>query len=121
MAGDPVFGFSSEDADALIRLIPSSGLGGPSSIHPGVPGYGDPWSLIGVVAAGGITARAGTTPGSGTVNVYWVNDSGTLAHYNGQTVTAYNLSTSTIAAGTYIQAKRDYVSWKWFIDFQDCA
>ena len=120
MASDPVFGFNSEDADALIRLIPSSGLGGPSGVHPGVPGYGDPWTLIGVVGAGGITARAGTTPGTGTVNVYHVNDSGTLAHYNSQTITAYNLSSAAIVAGKYVMCKRDYIGWKWFVDFEDC-
>ena len=81
---------------------------------------GDPWTMIGVVATGGITARAGTTPGTGTVNVYHVNDSGVLAHYNSQTITVYNLSSAAIVAGKYVMCKRDYISWKWFVDFEDC-
>jgi hypothetical protein len=119
MAEDPVYGFNGQDADALIRLIPSSGLGGAGSFRADA-GYGDPYTMIGVVATGGITARAGTTPGTGTVNVYHVNDSGVLAHYNSQTITAYNLSSAAIVAGKYVMCKRDYISWKWFVDFEDC-
>ena len=119
MADDPVYGFNGQDADALIRLIPSSGNGGAGNLRADA-GYGDPYTMIGVVATGGITARAGTTPGTGTVNVYHVNDSGVLAHYNSQTITVYNLSSAAIVADKYVMCKRDYVSWKWFVDFEDC-
>ena len=112
---ETLFAFNESDKNRILQQLD----GGIQARNPSIDSN-DPWTMIGVVATGGITARAGTTPGTGTVNVYYVNDSGTLAHYNSQTITAYNLSSAAIVAGKYVMCKRDYVSWNWFVDFEDC-
>jgi sorbitol-specific phosphotransferase system component IIBC len=112
---ETLFAFNEADKNRILQQLD----GGIQARNPSMDSN-DPWTLIGVVATGGITARAGTTPGTGTINVYHVNDSGTLAHYNSQAITVYNLSSAAIVAGKYVMCKRDYVSWKWFVDFEDC-
>lgn len=86
-----------------------------------------PLSQAAIALTGGsaIAARSGTTPGSATVTLYYIS-SGALTAYtniNGDpiTVTAYNLATSTVAANTYIQVKREFLSGTWLIDFEDCG
>lgn len=112
---EPLYAFNERQKDKILQLLDQT----PDITYRQGPEKG-PWCLIGVVGAGGITARAGTTPGTGTVNVYHINSSGVLSQYNGHTETVYNLSSSAIAAGAYVQCKREYISWKWFVDFEDC-
>lgn len=68
---------------------------------------------------GGIAARSGTTAGSATVTLYYI-DSGVLTAYsneagNSVTVTAYNVSDSEIPAGDYVPVHREYLSGLWII------
>ena len=67
-----------------------------------------------------IAARSGTTVGSGTVTLYKCDDT-TLVALTGDysTVTAYNMSGSTVAANAYLQIKR--IGNKWFVDVEDCG
>ena len=78
------------------------------------PGCG----MIGKVASGGITARSGTTAGSGTVTAYKMVGSTITATTESHTV--YNLSDAAIAADKYVQCKREWYTGTWFVDFEDC-
>jgi hypothetical protein len=111
---EPLYAFNERQKDKILQLLDQT----PEIARK--PTGDESLIMIGVVGAGGITARAGTTPGTGTVNVYHINSSGVLSQYNGHTETVYNLSSSAIAAGAYVQCKREYISWKWFVDFEDC-
>lgn len=77
-------------------------------------------SLVRLAKNGGSTipARSGTTPGSGSVTLYKV-DTTTLAATTEDTVTAYNLAGSTIAANAYLMLVR--IGNKWWVMFEDCS
>lgn len=64
-----------------------------------------------------IDALSGSTPGYGTVTVWtW---SGSSLTATSETVTAYNLASSPVAAGVFLQLKK--YRGKWLIDFEDCG
>ncbi len=63
-----------------------------------------------------IGARSGTTPGSGTVTLYQLV--GTTLTSTTVTVTAYNLSTTAIAANAYLVLTK--VDGKWIAVWEDC-
>lgn len=67
-----------------------------------------------------IAARSGTTPGSGTVTLYYIDSSNVLTSL-GVTVTAYNLAGSTVAADAWLQVKLESGSGKWLVDWEDCG
>jgi hypothetical protein len=79
------------------------------------------WAMIGVVAAGGITGRnpAFAYPGVGNMQPYLLNSIGQLQTV-GTPIQVYNLSTAPIAAGQWVQAKREWYSGNWFLDFEAC-
>lgn len=68
-------------------------------------------------ADSGVTARSGTTPGSGTVSI-WCNVSGTLTDTT-MDVTAYNMSGGAVASAAYIQIK--LIGGQWWVDVEDCG
>ena len=70
---------------------------------------------------GGIPARSGTTPGSAECELYFINTSGELAKHSHLKEDVYNLSESAVAAGVYIQVKRDSLSGKLLCDYEDCG
>ncbi len=74
-------------------------------------------SIVGK-APSGIAALSGTTPGTGTVDVYFLNEVGVLTASTTQ-VTGYNTSSSAVAAGVWLQLK----SWgsRWLVDVEDCG
>jgi hypothetical protein len=74
-----------------------------------------------VVAAGGITGRnpAFAYPGVGNMQPYLLNSIGQLQTV-GTPIQVYNLSTAPIAAGQWVQAKREWYSGNWFLDFEAC-
>jgi len=72
-------------------------------------------SLIGK-ASGSITARAGTTPGTGTMDI-WANVANVLTNTT-LTATCKNLSATAVAASAYIQAK--FIGGEFWVDFEDC-
>lgn len=57
---------------------------------------------IGKTDGSGVSARSGTTPGSGTVQFYRRSAAGALEATEEDTVTAYNLSTVEVASNTYV-------------------
>lgn len=68
-------------------------------------------------ASGSITARSGTTVGTGSMEI-WYNNAGTLTDAGFSDITVKNLSASAVTSGGYIQAK--WIGSDWFVDFEDC-
>jgi hypothetical protein len=81
--------------------------------HGGVPTY------VAYTGGSGIAARSGTTPGSATVTLYTLSG-GTLATAT-TTDTAYNLSTSAVAASAYVVCMREQISGKLICVWEDCT
>lgn len=79
-----------------------------------VPG---PTAYVAKTGGSPIAALTSTTPGSGTVTLYAINDSGVLESLS-ETVTAYNIASGEVAADTWIQIK--LCAGKWVIDFESC-
>ena len=71
-------------------------------------------------ASSAIPALSGTTPGSGSVTIYKINDAGTLEDA-GFSETAYNLASVQVESDTWLQMKREIHSGKLLIDFEDCG
>jgi hypothetical protein len=75
--------------------------------------------------AGGIAALSGTTPGSASVALYRMKDGDLEAitddNGNAATITAYNLSSSAVAADTFIQIKQEVATGAMLVDFEDCG
>ena len=75
---------------------------------------------VGVVQSGGISARSGTTPGSGSVKLYALV--GGVLVDAGQTVTVYSISSTTggILSGAYIMVAQDAFG-NWWVESVDCG
>jgi hypothetical protein len=69
---------------------------------------------------GGISARSGTTAGSGTVDVYYLTSAGVLTN-TGKTVSAYNIAGGNVNGSTFITIKRVEGSPFWVVDMEDCG
>jgi len=65
-----------------------------------------------------ITARSGTTLGSGTATFYRCTG-GTLTA-SSITATIYNLSTTSISTSTYVMIQREYITGLWLVVYEDC-
>ena len=74
------------------------------------------WSAI--IIKGTISGRSGTTPGSGTVDWFEIDDSGVLAD-TGENVTVLNLAAEATDPDAYLQAKK--VRGIWLVDFEECV
>lgn len=68
---------------------------------------------IGVVKTGGVSARSGSTAGSGDVTIYKAETS-TLAT-TGRDVTAYNLDDVAYSSGEYVTLMKEYSTGKWVV------
>ena len=68
-------------------------------------------------ASGTITAFADPTIGTGSM-VVWSLDALTTLTVTTETITVYNMSSESIADGTWIQVKK--VQDLWFIDWEEC-
>lgn len=68
-------------------------------------------------ASGAITARSGTTQGTGTMAI-WYDNAGTLTDTT-MTVTVKNLSATAVTASAYIQAK--WIGNAFYVDYEDCG
>jgi len=64
----------------------------------------DPNNRYLAVANGNISARSGTTPGTGNVDVCWINPSGPTITNIGPTIAVYNPSSSTMTSGQGIDS-----------------
>ena len=74
-------------------------------------------SLLGK-ASGAISARSGTTPGSGSLEI-WVNLSSTLTDAGFADLAIKSLSQTAGTSGAYIGAS--FRQGEWWFDFEDCA
>ncbi len=84
-----------------------------------------PGAYIAKTGGGGIPARAGTTPGSATVTLYYIDSGGAITKKTDGagadvTVTAYNLSTTAVAANAYVFIQPELLSGKLVATWEDC-
>lgn len=68
-------------------------------------------------SSGTISARSGTTPGSGSVVLYFDN-SGTLTA-SGETITVKNLSSTATSSGVWVGCAYDGIDY--WLDWEDCG
>lgn len=66
--------------------------------------------------SGGVAAMTGTTPGTGTITLYFFD--GTSLTANSTTDTAYNNMTTAVAGSAWIKVAR--VGQYWFVINEDC-
>jgi len=97
--------------DAFIRIS--------RDFRSGVWMTGEMQTAVAKAGASGVTARVGTTAGSGTVSVYSIV-AGVLTD-TGQDVTAYSLSATAVANNAYITIKRCSLDEEWIVDAEDCG
>ena len=97
--------------DAFIRIS--------RDFRSGVWMTGEMQTAVAKAGASGVTARSGTTAGSGTVTIYYI-DGGVLTSTS-QTVTAYSLSATAVANNAYITIKRCSLDEEWIVDAEDCG
>ncbi|HAN97617.1 MAG TPA: hypothetical protein DCQ98_09415 [Planctomycetaceae bacterium] len=80
------------------------------------------WYFVGtwtsLICKGTVSARSGTTPGSGTVDWYEIDDSGLLVD-TGENITVLNLATEPTDPDAWLQAKK--VRGIWLVDFEECT
>ena len=70
-------------------------------------------------APNGISARSSTTPGSGQVDIFYINDLNVLT-YSGYGLTAYNIADAAVATGQHVMIKRN-IDGKWYVDMAECS
>lgn len=118
------YSFNKRDAEKIVEIID----GGSFTREPRIS---DPWPDDGPHAAivyltTSVSARSGTTLGSGTGRLQIVT-SGVLSNYleaDGATTysfTVYNTTTNTLTANQYAQVKREYATGTWLVDVASCS
>jgi hypothetical protein len=113
---ETLYAFDGKTADALVSLVRGTKDGSPY----GADTY-DATSLLLAVAPTGVPARSGTTLGRATdLAVKYLAVSGTnrVITDKGQTVTAYNLSTTAVTTGAYVILTR--LGDAWIVTWEDC-
>lgn len=118
--------FSDEAVDKIRRVVRQV-LGEPQFSYAGgsrPPSFGL-LTYLAKTDGSGITARSGTTLGSGTVTLYQTNSSHQLATWNDAagnpiTKTAYNMSTTAVAANAYVVVMQELLSGKLIAVWEDC-
>lgn len=112
MAGEDnsTYGFNKQDARALVESIGN----GAGKFRQGSPrrGGGSGAAKI-ALATSGVTARSGTTVGSGTVTEYKL--SGTTLTTNTTTFTAYNLDAKAIPSNQYVLCVQESITSQWIV------
>ena len=98
MADESLYAFNYSDSQSLLSGIGKKREGGQIASDA----ISDNTTYIGV-STSAITARAGTTVGSGTAQLKWVNDAGVLQDLN--TVAVSNAG-SAIANGSHLKVFR---------------
>lgn len=114
MANKTVYGFSQNNADQLLGLIRKTGGENPSNSAD------TRQHALVAVATTGVTARAGTTLGSGTVAVKALGYSGANVVISdaGYTLDVYNLAGTAVATGAYILIHQ-YNTF-WIVIWEEC-
>ena len=77
----------------------------------------EPQTAVGK-APNGISARSGTTAGSGQVDIYSIV-SGVFT-YSGYGLTAYNIADAAVAGGQHVMIKANGCGENWFVDMAEC-
>jgi hypothetical protein len=70
-----------------------------------------------------ITARSGTTPGTGTASLrYMPGAATTISNYpsTADVVTVKNVAASSVAVGKYIVVAQEAASWQYVVILEDC-
>lgn len=114
------------DAKASATELLSGQVGSARIIYQ-ESGTGTKWCVVslGQVAAGTrlakgtVTARSGTTPGSGTCTIQTIT-AGAIAATT-DTVTAYSMSQTATAANAYVHIAWCNLTGKWWLVAEDCA
>ena len=68
-----------------------------------------------------ITARSGTTAGSGDATLLALDGSDLIDWHGSKTIKVYNLSTASIDSDRTIYVGREYASGQWVVLFDDCG
>ncbi len=82
--------------------------------------------LIGKTTSAGVSGRAGTTVGLGTVELWTIDDSGELQpilddEENPVTVQAVNLAVAAVAGEVYVHLKQHTRTRRYLIDWEECG
>lgn len=77
-----------------------------------------PQTAIGYTT-GGISARSGTTAGTGTIDVYYRTQAGALTD-TGENLAVYNIADAAVGSSSYVMVKRSAMSGYWYVDFAEC-
>ena len=77
-----------------------------------------PQTAIGYTT-GGISARTGTTAGTGTIDVYYRTQAGVLTD-TGENLAVYNIADAAVGSSSYVMIKRSAMSGFWYVDFAEC-
>jgi len=72
-----------------------------------------------IAKSNGISGRSGTTAGSGTASIYYL-DGSTLTDTS-HDLTVYNIADATIASGAWITIKRNANGSYWYVDMEACG
>ena len=75
---------------------------------------------IAYTGASGISARSGSTLGSGTVTLYGINDAG-LLETTTETANVYNITQSAVVGNTYVVVGRETRTLQWVVIVEDCG
>lgn len=115
------YGFSKQDADALVESIGirTEVFSNRRTMGGGGGGGGGEHGVIIKTPSGGIAARSGTTVSYGSCDVFSIV--GTTLTDTGNNIDVYNVSISPVGASKYGLAKKEYATGKWVIDFEDCS
>jgi len=97
--------------DAFIRIS--------RDFSSGVWMTGEMQTAVAKAGGSGVTARSGTTAGSGTVSIYYIA-SGVLTD-SGEDVAVVNMSATAVANDAYITIKRCSLDEEWIVDAEDCG
>jgi hypothetical protein len=81
--------------------------------------------LLLVYAASSVTARSGTTLGTGTAVIQQISSSGVISNWTNPsgtttTITIRNSTTNALSGG-YMQVKREAISGVWLVDVASCS
>lgn len=84
---------------------------------------GEIQTAVAKVGTSGVTARSGTTAGSGTVSIYYIDRTagGKVLTDTTSELTVYNMSASAITANAYITIKKCSLDEDWIVDAEDCG
>jgi hypothetical protein len=85
---------------------------------PGDGEFYDPTAFRIAFTAGGATARASTTPGTGTAILCYITEGGTIAQEENE-ITFINMASSAVGTNKYIAVIQ--LGVRWMVIWEECA